>query len=169
MHPTARRRREDYIGPWLPEPLLADDADPAHRIETDDSASIAFLAVLERLTPVERAVYLLREVFGYDYAAIGGVVERTEANCRQLLTRARKHIEEAKPRFDPSPERRTELARAFFAALRGQDLDGLTRLLAADAVFYGDGGGKALQSASRCWARPRSRGSWSGSPDAAPN
>ncbi|HEX6515446.1 MAG TPA: RNA polymerase sigma-70 factor [Nocardioidaceae bacterium] len=139
---SARRRREQYVGPWLPEPLVDED-EPSRRIEMDETVSVAFLMVLERLSPVERAVFLLREVFGYDYAEIARVVERTEANCRQLLARARRHLAEAQPRFEPSAERRVELAQRFFAALQGNDLAELERMLAEDVVFYGDGGGKA--------------------------
>lgn len=141
---SARHRREHYNGSWLPEPLIeSEDADPAWRIEMDETVSIAFLMVLERLTPVERAVFLLREVFGYGYADIAAAVTKTEANCRQLLARARRSIDEARPRFDPSPERREELSRQFFAALEEGNLAGLESLLAADVTFYGDGGGKA--------------------------
>lgn len=141
---SARHRREQYVGPWLPEPILAtDDADPAWRIEVDESVSMAFLAVLERLSPTERAVFLLREVFAYEYAEIAAVVEKSEANCRQLLARARRHIDEQKPRFDPSPEHRNQLAARFFEAVGSGDLAGLEAMLAHDVTFYGDGGGKA--------------------------
>lgn len=140
---SARLRRELYVGSWLPEPLLADDPDPAHRIEMDETVSVAFLVLLERLSPVERAVFVLREVFAYDFAQVAAVVERTEANCRQLLVRARKHIDDKQPRFDESESRKAELADAFFAALRGQGLENLEQLLSEDVIFYGDGGGKA--------------------------
>jgi RNA polymerase sigma-70 factor (ECF subfamily) len=141
---SARRRREQYVGTWLPEPILAaEDADPARKVELDETVSVAFLAVLERLSPTERAVFLLREVFGHSYAEIASVVEKSEANCRQLLARARRHIDEQRPRFDPSPEHRTELAGRFFAAMATGDTSSLERLLAEDVVFYGDGGGKA--------------------------
>ena len=140
---SARRRREDYVGPWLPEPLLASDADPAHRIEMDESVSFAFLVLLETLSPVERAVLVLRDVLDYGYAEIAAVVDKSEANCRQLLTRARRHVEQGALRFDPSPERRAELSARFVAALRDCDLAALERLLAEDVTFYGDGGGKA--------------------------
>lgn len=139
---SARRRREQYVGQWLPEPLL-DDADPAHRIEMDDTVSVAFLVVLETLSPVERAVFLLREVFDYEYAEIAAVVDKTAANCRQILGRARRHIDDAAPRFDPSPERRAAISARFFAALRSGGVAELERLLAEDVTFYGDGGGKA--------------------------
>jgi RNA polymerase sigma-70 factor (ECF subfamily) len=139
---SARRRREHYVGTWLPEPLLGDDADPAHQVELDETVSIAFLAVLERLSPVERAVFLLREVFGYDYAEIASVVGKSEPNCRQLLARARRRIDEARPRFEESPQRRADLASRFFAAVQAGDVTGLERLLAEDAALYADGGGK---------------------------
>ncbi|WP_240477312.1 RNA polymerase sigma-70 factor [Jiangella muralis] len=139
---SARHRREQYVGPWLPEPLLVSDDDPARRVEQTESLSTAFLVVLETLSPVERAVFLLREVFGYGYAEIAAIVERSEANCRQLMTRARKHVEERRPRFDESREHRDELARTFFAALNDGDVAALERLLAEDVEFQGDGGGK---------------------------
>jgi len=141
---SARHRREQYVGPWLPEPLLADaDADPARVVDLDETVSVAFLAVLERLSPTERAVFLLREVFGYGYPEIAAVVEKSEANCRQLLARARRAIDAGRPRFDPDPVRRRELATRFFAAIKDGDLAGLEKVLADDVVFYGDGGGKA--------------------------
>ncbi|MEF3405271.1 RNA polymerase sigma-70 factor [Agromyces sp. CCNWLW203] len=140
---SARRTREVYVGPWIPEPLPDDDADPAHRIERDETLSFAFLAVLERLGPVERAVFLLREVFAYDYRAIGEVVGRDEVACRQILHRAKTRIAERRPRFDGVDERDSALADAFFAALEAGDVDGLVGRLADDVVFYGDGGGKA--------------------------
>jgi RNA polymerase sigma-70 factor (TIGR02957 family) len=141
---SARVRREQYVGPWLPEPLMAStDHEPAHQIDLDESVSIAFLAVLERLSPTERAVFLLREVFGYEFVEIARIIDKSEANCRQQLSRARKHIDAAKPRFDPSPDRRRSLGEQFLAAIKGGDLGGLESLLAEDVVFYGDGGGKA--------------------------
>ncbi|WP_199520981.1 RNA polymerase sigma-70 factor [Jiangella anatolica] len=139
---SARHRRERYVGEWLPEPLLAVDDDPARRVEETETISTAFLVVLETLSPLERAVFLLREVFGYGYAEIAAVVERSEASCRQLMTRARKHIDERRPRFEPSGDRHDELAKTFLAALRDGDVGALERLLAADVVFHGDGGGK---------------------------
>jgi RNA polymerase sigma-70 factor (ECF subfamily) len=141
---SARVRRESYVGPWLPEPLVVDRApDPAGRVELDDSVSVAMLRLMETLTPQERAVFILREALAYDYADIAAIVERSEATCRQLFARARKHLDEGRPRFEASQERRDELARAFLAAVRGGGLEDLERLLADDVVFYGDGGGKA--------------------------
>jgi RNA polymerase sigma-70 factor (ECF subfamily) len=141
---SARTRREQYVGAWLPEPLVTgEDADPASHAETADSLSLAFLVLLERLSPVQRAVFLLHEVFGYGYAEIAGLVGRSEDNCRQIAARARRHIEAGRPRFEASRREREELARRFFAAIDQGDTEGLVGLLAADAVIYGDGGGKA--------------------------
>jgi len=142
---SARARRESYVGPWLPEPLVEDPAPgPASRAELADSLSLALLVLLERLNPVERAAYLLREVFGYDYAQIAGIIERTEVNSRQLVTRARKHIEASRPRFDADEAARDALLDRFLAAAEEGDLEALEELLAKDAVLYADGGGKAL-------------------------
>jgi RNA polymerase sigma-70 factor (ECF subfamily) len=141
---SARVRRERYVGDWLPEPLVTDaEADPAIHAETADSLSLAFLVLLERLSPLQRAVFLLHEVFGYGYAEIGGLVGRSEDNCRQIAARARRHIEAGRPRFEASRREREELARRFVAAIAQGDTEGLVGLLAADAVIYGDGGGKA--------------------------
>ncbi|TMK49110.1 MAG: RNA polymerase sigma-70 factor [Actinobacteria bacterium] len=142
---SARARRETYVGSWLPEPLLTDPgADTAQHAETADSLSLAFLVLLESLTPVERAVFLLREVFDYDYGEIAVILGKHEDNCRQLAVRARRQVEARKPRFEASRRRREELARRFFAAAEQGDTEGLIGLLAADAVAYGDGGGRAL-------------------------
>ncbi|MGA7673387.1 MAG: sigma-70 family RNA polymerase sigma factor [Nitrolancea sp.] len=146
---SARRRRETYSGQWLPEPILTDDEGPARVVERADSLSMAFLLVLERLSPVERAVFLLHDVFAFDYDEIAKIVERSPANCRQLSSRARRHVEEEKPRFEPSSKARDELATHFFAAATRGDMDGLVSMLASDVVVYGDGGGKAPQ-----WSRP---------------
>ena len=138
---SARVRREQYTGTWLPEPLLADPApDAAVRAE---SLSMAVLVLLESLTPVERAVFVLREAFDYGYDEIAEIVGKSEANCRQLAARARKHVEAGRPRFEPSREQREELTRRFIAALHEGETEPLVELLAADAEFYGDGGGKA--------------------------
>ena len=141
---SARARRESYVGTWLPEPLLTDSApDVATQTESADTLSLAFLVVLETLTPVERAVFLLREVFGYGYGEIAEVIGKSEDNARQLATRARRRLDERRPRFEPSRERRAELAERFFAAIEEGETEGLVELLAEDAVLYGDGGGKA--------------------------
>jgi RNA polymerase sigma-70 factor (ECF subfamily) len=133
------------VGPWLPEPLVEDPAPgPASRAELADSLSLALLVLLERLTPVERAAYLLREVFGYEYAEIADVIERTEVNSRQLVTRARKHLEANRPRFDPDEAARDALLERFLAAAEDGDLEALEELLAKDAVLYADSGGKAM-------------------------
>jgi RNA polymerase sigma-70 factor, ECF subfamily len=148
---SARVRRESYIGEWLPEPLLTDDnaLDGARYVEDADSLSMAFLLVLERLSPVERAVFLLHDVFDYGYDEIAAIVGKSEDNCRQLAVRARRHIEEHKPRFEASLEQREQLADRFFEAVGDGDMDGLVELLAADVVVYGDGGGT-----SPSWPRP---------------
>jgi RNA polymerase sigma-70 factor, ECF subfamily len=140
---SARVRRESYVGTWLPEPLLTDpESDVAAHAETADSLSMAFLVLLESLSPVERAVFLLREVLDYDYDEIARVVGKSEDNCRQIAVRARRQVESKKPRFEASRKRRDELAQRFFDAAREGDTKGLIGLLAADVVAYGDGGGK---------------------------
>ena len=134
------------MGSWLPEPLVGDarpEPRPAERAEMSDSLSMAFLVLLESLTPTERAVFLLHEVFGYDYKEIAGITGKSEANCRQILARARHHVDDGKPRFDASREQRDEVARRFFAAAEGGDMAALLELLAPDVVMVGDGGGKA--------------------------
>jgi RNA polymerase sigma-70 factor (ECF subfamily) len=142
---SARARREAYVGPWLPDPLLEDPAPgPASQAEVADSLSFALLVLLERLNPVERAAYLLREVFGYDYEQIARIIDRTEVNSRQLVTRARKHIEASRPRFDADEAARDALLERFLAAAQEGDLAALEELLAEDAVLYADGGGKAM-------------------------
>jgi RNA polymerase sigma-70 factor, ECF subfamily len=139
----ARVRRESYVGPWLPEPLVdAGAPDPAARAQLAESLSLAFLVVLERLTPLERAAFLLRDVFDYDYAEIAAILDRSEASCRQLVTRARWHVAAERPRFDPDPALRDELLARFLTAADEGDLAGLEALLADDAMFYADGGGK---------------------------
>jgi len=153
---SARARREQYVGQWLPEPLLTDSApDAAAQAETADSLSMAFLVLLESLTPVERAVFLLREVFDYDYAEIAKIVQRSEDNCRQLYVRARRHIDQGRPRFEASREQRDELARRFFAAAQLGDTKALVEMLAADVVVYGDGGGKAPSWTEPIYGRER--------------
>jgi RNA polymerase sigma-70 factor, ECF subfamily len=144
---SARVRREAYVGPWLPEPLVADDAPgPDERVELADELSLAFLVVLERLSPVERAVFLLREAFGYDYHEIAALVDRTPENCRQLAVRARRHVEAERPRFPVSREHHEELTDRFMRACESGDSEALVGMLAADAVAYTDGGGKVRAS-----------------------
>jgi RNA polymerase sigma-70 factor (ECF subfamily) len=142
---SARVRRESYFGTWLPEPVV-DEGEPAmdEKAERAESVSMAFMLILEALSPVERAVFLLREVFDYSYEEIAGVVQKSEDNCRQIFARARRHIDAGKRRFEPSPEKRAEIADRFFTACQKGELSGLVQLLAADATFYGDGGGNAV-------------------------
>lgn len=146
---SAQQRRETYVGQWLPEPLLTIDEDPERLAEDLDSLSMAFLLVLERLNPVERAAFLLHDVFDYDYGEVSRIVAKSETNCRQLVSRARRRLRAERPRFEISRQRREEIASQFFAALHSGDTDALASTLAADVVVYGDGGGKAPQ-----WSRP---------------
>ena len=139
---SARVRRESYVGTWLPEPLIgSSEPDPAELAETSDSLSMAFLVLLESLAPAERAVFLLREVFGYDYREIAGITGKTEAACRQIFTRARRHIDEGRPRFETSRAEGEELTALFLAAAGGGDMTSLLERLAPDVLFYGDSGG----------------------------
>ena len=140
---SAQVRREAYVGEWLPEPVVTGGRDdPAVHAETSDSLSLAFLVLLERLTPEQRAVFLLREVFDYGYDTIAEIVGKSEAACRQLAVRARRQIEQDRPRFEASRQEQDELARRFMAAAEAGDLDGLEALLAHDVALHGDGGGK---------------------------
>ena len=145
---SARVRREEYAGPWFPEPLLTDPyQDPERSAELADSVSMAALLLLERLSPLERAVFVLREVFGFGFGEVASAVGRSEVACRQLAVRARRHMDAGRPRFEADRREREELAARFFDALREGDLDGLRELLAADASLVGDSGGKAPQLA----------------------
>jgi RNA polymerase sigma-70 factor (ECF subfamily) len=153
---SARVRRESYTGTWLPEPLLTEAApDASQHAEIADSMSMAFLVLLESLSPVERAVFLLREVFDYPYDEIAQVVGKSEDNTRQLAVRARRHVEERRPRFEADKKARDELAGRFFAAAEEGDTEGLLQLLADDVVFYGDGGGKAPAIAQPLFGREK--------------
>jgi RNA polymerase sigma-70 factor (ECF subfamily) len=146
---SARSRREAYTGPWFPEPLLRDPyEDPERSAELADSLSIAALLLLERLSPLERAVFVLRDVFDFGFPEIASAVGRSEAACRQLAVRARSHMDAGRPRFEADRRERVELAERFFGALREGDVDGLRQLLAADVQLSWDSGGKAPQ-----WAR----------------
>lgn len=143
---SARVRREAYVGPWFPEPLLSDPyEDPARAVELADSVSVAALLLLERLSPLERSVFVLRDVFAFDFDEIARAVGRSEAACRQLLVRARRHMADGRPRFTADREQRQELATLFFDALKDGDVGALRNLLAADVQLVGDGGGKAPQ------------------------
>jgi RNA polymerase sigma-70 factor (ECF subfamily) len=141
---SARVRRETYVGQWFPEPLLSDPyEDPARSAELADSLSMAALLLLERLTPLERAVFVLQDVFGFGFSEVSAAVGRSEAACRQLAVRARRHMEVGRPRFEADHREREELTARFFDALRDGDVDGVRELLAADVQMVGDGGGKA--------------------------
>ncbi|MEV7735114.1 RNA polymerase sigma-70 factor [Streptomyces sp. NPDC088921] len=145
---SARVRREEYVGAWLPEPLLDDPyADPERAAELAESVSMAALLLLERLSPLERAAFVLREVFDFGFPEVAAAVGRSEAACRQLVSRARRHMAAGRPRFEADREEREELASRFFEALREGDVDGLRGLLAADVSMVGDGGGRAPQLA----------------------
>jgi RNA polymerase sigma-70 factor (TIGR02957 family) len=146
---SARVRRESYVGTWLPEPLVRTSPgaarsgpDPAEFAETSDSLSLAFLVLLESLGPAERAVFLLREVFGYDYGEIAGITGKTEAACRQVFARARRRVDDGRPRFETSRSDGDELTALFLAATAGGDMSSLLERLAPDVLFYGDSGGK---------------------------
>jgi RNA polymerase sigma-70 factor (TIGR02957 family) len=153
---SARARRERYVGEWLPEPIVTDDADdPARHAEMADSLSVALLVLLERLSPEQRAVLLLRDVFDYGYGEIAAIVGTTEQNARQLAVRARRHVAERRPRFQTTREQRDELARRFFAAVQDGDLGGLEALLAHDVVLRGDGGGRVPALARSLQGRTR--------------
>ena len=153
---SARVRRETYVGEWLPEPLLvSEDEDPARQAEVADSLSLAFLVLLESLSPEQRAVFLLREVCDYPYEQIAEIVGKSQAAVRQLAVRARQRVDERRVRFDASREQRDELADRFFAAAQEGDLEGLEALLAEDGELHGDGGGKAPALARALFGRAR--------------
>jgi RNA polymerase sigma-70 factor (TIGR02957 family) len=153
---SARVQREVYVGEWLPEPLVesAED-DPARKAEMADSLSLAFLVVLESLSPEQRAAFLLREVFDEPYGRIAEIIGTSAQNARQLATRARRHVDERRPRFEASREQHEALATRFFAAVEEGDLEGLEELLAHDVVLHGDGGGKAPALARALHGRAR--------------
>jgi RNA polymerase sigma-70 factor (ECF subfamily) len=149
---SAQAQRENYVGPWLPEPIITGDGaalfSPLRQITDRESISMAFLVLLESLSPLERAVFLLREVFDYEYAEIAQITERDEAACRQLVSRAKKHISENRPRFPASPEAHAKMVGRFMEACIAGDMDGLMSLLAEDVTVWSDGGGK-VSGASR--------------------
>jgi RNA polymerase sigma-70 factor (TIGR02957 family) len=153
---SARARREEYVGEWLPEPIITDGSDdPAQHAEMADSLSLAMLVLLERLSPEQRAVLLLHDVFDYDHAQIAEIIGKSKDNVRQLATRARRHIEQRRPRFQSTREQRDELARRFFAATEQGDLAGLEALLAHDVELTADGGGKVPALARTLRGRTR--------------
>jgi RNA polymerase sigma-70 factor (TIGR02957 family) len=153
---SARARRETYVGEWLPEPLVTGaDEDPARHAEVADSLSLAFLVLLESLSPEQRAVFLLREVFEYPYEQIAAIVGKSEGATRQLAVRARRHVDEGRPRFEASREQSKDMARRFLAATEAGDLERLEALLAEDVVLHGDGGGKAPALAEPLFGRRR--------------
>jgi RNA polymerase sigma-70 factor (TIGR02957 family) len=153
---SARARRETYTGEWLPEPLVAaEEGDPAWEAELADSLSFAFLVVLESLSPEQRAAFLLREVFDYPYDRIAEVVGKSQDNVRQLVSRARRHVDERQPRYEPSAELRNELARRFIAAAREGEVEQLESLLAEDVELHGDGGGRVPALARPLFGRAR--------------
>jgi RNA polymerase sigma-70 factor (ECF subfamily) len=140
---SARVRRESYVGEWLPEPLVGEgNDDPADRAELADSLSLAFLVLLESLTPEQRAAFLLRDVFDYSYAQIASIIGTSEDNARQLVVRARKRVDEGRPRFEPSRQLREQLAQTFMTAVSNGDLQALEQVLAEDVELHGDGGGR---------------------------
>ena len=147
---SARSQRETYVGPWLPEPLVTDHApDPSEPVELAESLSMAFLVMLERLSPIERAVLLLRDVFDFEYDEIARIVDKSEANCRQLLVRAKKHIGAAEPRFDADQAQADLLMQRFTQAASAGDMDGMLAVLADDITLWADGGGKIKGAALR--------------------
>jgi RNA polymerase sigma-70 factor (ECF subfamily) len=153
---SARARRERYVGEWLPEPLLTDSGeDPEQRTEMDESLSMALLVALERLTPEQRAVLLLHDVFGYRHAEVARIIGKSEDNIRQLGARARRQLDSRRPRFEASREQRDELASRFLAAAQDGDLEGLEQLLAHDVVLTGDGGGRVPALARTLRGRAR--------------
>jgi RNA polymerase sigma-70 factor, ECF subfamily len=141
---SARRRREEYVGPWLPEPLVADESDPADRVTLDESVTTALLVVLEQLSPAERTAFVLHDVFGLSFDDVGDVVGRTPAAVRQLASRARRHVSEGTPRFPASRAEHERLVTAFAAAARQGDVETLMRVLDPAVTFRADGGGKAI-------------------------
>src|SRR5579884_2134072 len=149
----ARRKREQYVGPWLPEPILtpetAETGDPEQRVNTQESISLAFLVLLEELQPFERAVFLLREVFAYEFVEIAAMLEKSEAACRRSFSRAKKHLVDGRPRFPPAPEAHRQLLSSFLQAVQGGEMAPLTNLLSKNVVLWTDGGGKARTAALR--------------------
>ncbi len=149
----ARRKREQYVGPWLPEPILTEEmpevADPEKHVEIEESISLAFLVLLEQLQPFERAVFLLREVFEYSFAEIAAMLEKSEAACRRSFSRAKQHLVKGRSRFSPAPEMHRQLLNGFLVAVQNGDMTTLTDLLSENVTLWADGGGKVRQAALR--------------------
>ena len=149
----ARRKREVYVGPWLPEPILTtttpSSGDPAERVDREESISMAFLMLLEQLQPFERAVFLLREVFGYDFAEIATMLDKSEAACRRSFSRAKQHLKEHRPRFTASPETHRELLNGYFQAVENGEMTPLQNLLAEEVTLWADSDGKVKGAALR--------------------
>jgi RNA polymerase sigma-70 factor, ECF subfamily len=149
----ARRKRELYVGPWLPEPILTTEevetSDPEKRVDMQESISLAFLVLLEQLQPFERAVFLLREVFGYEFAEIATMLDKSEAACRRSFSRARLHLREHRPRFPASPQTHRQLLNGYFQAVQTGEMTPLMNLLSEDVTLWADGGGKVKQAALR--------------------
>jgi RNA polymerase sigma-70 factor (ECF subfamily) len=149
----ARRTRETYLGPWLPEPILTleapDAASPEERVDTYEAISLAFLVLLEQLQPIERAVFLLREVFGYEYEEIASMLGKSEVTCRQSLSRAKKHLVDHRPRFPASRETHRQMLNSFLRAVQAGDMTALVDLLAEDVTLWADGGGRVKGAATR--------------------
>ena len=147
----AHRKREQYLGPWLPEPIITTDSldviSPEERVDREESISMAFLLVLEQLQPVERAVFLLREVFEYDYAEIASFLGKSEVACRQWFSRAKKHLADHRPRFSAPPETQRQMLTGFLQAVQAGEMTALMNLLAEDVTFWADGGGKVKGAA----------------------
>lgn len=166
---SARVQREQYIGPWLPEPLLVtSDSEPAQITERLDSISFAFLMLLEKLTPNERAVFLLREVFNYGYDEIAAIIGQKEATCRQYFSRAKKHLADNRPRFEIQTEAHTEIMTQFLTSCQTGDLHGLEQLLAEDVISFNDGGGKVVAATRPVFGRNRVARLWIGIAKKAP-
>jgi RNA polymerase sigma-70 factor (ECF subfamily) len=149
----ARRKREQYVGPWLPEPIQTDEAaeadDPERHVDMEESISLAFLMLLEQLQPFERAAFLLREVFGYEFAEIATILEKSEAACRRSFSRAKQHLRDHRPRFPASRETHQQLLTGFLRAVQVGDMAALTGMLAEDVTLWADGGGKVKGAATR--------------------
>src|SRR4029077_7812180 len=152
----AHRKREQYIGPWLPEPILTPEAtamaetgDPERRVDLEESVSLAFLILLEQLQPFERAAFLLREVFGYEFAEIASMLGKTEVACRRSFSRAKLHLQDHQPHFPASPNTHRQLLTSFLRATQGGDMEALTGMLAEEVTLWADGGGKVKGAATR--------------------